>query len=475
MDFRDHTVVDLARRVREREVSARELTSEALDRIEALDPTIGAFTSVDADLALADAAEVDDRIAAGEDPGPLAGVPIGVKDLEDAAGFVTTHGSALSRGDSPAMVDSVFVGRLRAAGCVVVGKTNTPEMGCKGDTTNGIGPPTVNPWDVRRSAGGSSGGSAAAVAAGMVPLATGSDGGGSIRIPAAACGLTGFKPSLGRVPAGGPTAPAWADLSAKGPITLRVRDAAAALDATVGPDPTDLRSLPRPRVPWLPQLDEIHPPLRVAWSPTLGYAPVDPGVAAVCRAAVERLDGTGCDVVEVPTVFPTDPVEAWLVLTSVSHLRTFGDLRGTDEWELLDPAIRFGIELAADRTSAVDVVEAQDTCHELNQTLATLFQSSTVLLSPVIAGRLPEPGGMGTIDGEPDPNWVRFTYPFNLTRSPAGTVFVGCTDDGLPVGLQVVGSLHADAAVLRALAHLEQVVGSDERAPVDGPGGAGEG
>lgn len=466
MDFRDHTVVDLAGRVRGREVSARELTRAALDRIEALDATIGAFTSVDADLALADAEAIDERIADGDDPGPLAGIPIGVKDLEDAAGFVTTHGSVLSRDDSPAMVDSVFVARLRAAGCVVVGKTNTPEMGCKGDTTNGIGPPTVNPWDTTRSAGGSSGGSAAAVAAGMVPLATGSDGGGSIRIPAAACGLTGFKPSLGRVPVGGPTAPAWADLSAKGPITRRARDAAAVLDATVGPDPTDLRSLPRPRAAWVPQLDDTHPPLRVAWSPTLGYAPVDPGVAEVCRAAVDRLDSTGCEVDEVPTVFPVDPVESWLVLTSVSHLRAFGDPRGTPEWDLLDPAIRFGIELAADRCSAVDVMAAQDACHELNQALATLLREATVLLSPVIAGRLPEPGGMGTIDGVPDPNWVRFTYPFNLTRSPAGTVHVGRTDDGLPVGLQVVGSLHADAAVLRTLAHLERVIGADDRAPV---------
>ena len=288
MDFREHTVEGLAAQVRSREVSARELTQAALDRIAAVDGTIHAFIAVDAELALADADLVDARLAGGDDVGPLAGIPIGVKDLEDAHGFVTTHGSVLSRDDAPAMADSLFVARLKAAGCVVVGKTNTPEMGCKGDTTNGLGPPTVNPWDTGRSAGGSSGGSAAAVAAGMVPLATGSDGGGSIRIPAAICGLTGFKPSLGRVPIGGPTPPAWADLSSKGPITRRARDAAAVLDAVVGPDPTDLRSLPRPRAAWRPQLDEPHPPLRVAWSPTLGYAPVDSGVAAVCAAAIER-------------------------------------------------------------------------------------------------------------------------------------------------------------------------------------------
>ena len=466
MDFRAHTVEGLAARVRAGEVSARELTQAALDRIAAVDGTVHAFLSVDADLALADADLIDARRGSGEDVGPLAGIPIGVKDLEDAAGFVTTHGSVLSRDDAPAMTDSLFVARLKAAGCVVVGKTNTPELGCKGDTTNGLGPPTVNPWHTGRSAGGSSGGSAAAVAAGMVPLATGSDGGGSIRIPAAICGLTGFKPSLGRVPIGGPTPPAWADLSSKGPITRRARDAAAVLDAVVGPDPTDLRSLPRPRAAWRPQLDEPHPPLRVAWSPTLGYAPVDAGVAAVCAAAIERLSATGCEVVEEPSVFPEDPVGDWLVLTSVSHLRTLGDLRGTPEWDLLDRSIRWGVEQAADRTSVVDVMAAQDACHQLNQTLTTLLHDVSFLLTPTVAARVPEPDGMGTIDGRHDPNWVRFTYPFNLTRSPAGTVPIGRTDDGVPVGLQVIGPQHADAAVLRMLAYLEEAIGVDEVAPI---------
>jgi len=465
VDFREHTVEDLAARVRRREVSARELAGAAVERIEALDGTYHAFLAVDGERALADAALVDEALASGADVGPLAGIPIGVKDLEDAAGFRTTHGSALSADDAPAAVDSLFVSRLKAAGCVVVGKTNTPELGCKGDTSNRLGPPTVNPWNPERSAGGSSGGSAVAVAAGMVPLATGSDGGGSIRIPAAICGLTGFKPSLGRVPVGGATPPNWADLSAKGPMTARARDAALVLDAVVGPDPSDLRSLPRPREPWRPQLDDPHPPLRVAWSPTLGYAPVDPAVAAVCRAAVERLATTGCDVVEEPSVFPVDPVDAWLALTSASHLRTVGDLQGTAEWELLDPSIQFAVE-TAQGLGAGAVVAAQDACHQLNHTLATLLHDVSFLLTPVVAARVPAPWHMGTIDGQPDPNWIRFTYPFNLTRSPAGTVCVGHTDDGVPVGLQVVGAQHADAAVLRVLAYLEEAVGVTGRAPV---------
>ncbi len=466
MDFREHTVEDLAARVRACEVGARELAEAALGRIAALDGDLRAFVSVDGERALADAALVDERIASGEAVGPLAGVPIGVKDLEDAAGFTTTHGSVLSADDAPAMTDSILVSRLKAAGCVVVGKTNTPEFGCKADTSNGLGPATVNPWNRDHSAGGSSGGSAAAVASGMVPLATASDGGGSIRIPAAICGLPGFKPSLGRVPVGGPTPPPWADLSAKGVLTRRIADAATVLDAVVGPDPSDLRSLPQPRSPWRPQLEEPHPPLRVAWSPTLGYAPVDPAVAAVCQAAIDRLDASGCEVSEVPSVFPEDPVGAWLTLTSASHLRTVADLVGTPEWDQLDPAVCFGAELAQ-TMSALDVIVAQDTCHQLNQTLTTLLGDASFLLCPVVAGRVPEPWGNGTIDGVEDPNWVRFTYPFNLTRSPCGTVPIGRTDDGVPVGLQVVGTSHADAAVLRMLAYLEGLLGPDEVAPVD--------
>src|SRR6478672_1978044 len=231
MDFREETVEGLAARVAGKEMSARELVSAALDRIEATDTAIGAFVAVDGEAAYADAAVIDARVAAGEEVGPLAGVPIGVKDMEDARGFVTTKGSRMFADAAPAKADSLFVARLREAGCVVVGKTNTPELAWTAETTNKVFGRTANPWDTGRSPGGSSGGSAAAVAAGQVPMATGSDGGGSIRIPAALCGLTGMKPSLGRVPVGGPQAPGWADLSSKGPMTRTARDAALILDS----------------------------------------------------------------------------------------------------------------------------------------------------------------------------------------------------------------------------------------------------
>src|SRR6187397_1390602 len=211
MDFRATTVAQLAQDVSAKRISARELVGAALARIEEVDNKVNAFVAVDEERALADAAALDARLAAGEEVGPLTGIPIGVKDLEDAAGFRTTQGSALYADSPVATSDSALVDRLKAAGCIVVGKTNTPELGHKADTVNLVFGATRNPWDLERSAGGSSGGSAAAIAAGLVPLCTGSDGGGSIRIPASVCGITGMKPSLGRVPMGGTKPPGWGD------------------------------------------------------------------------------------------------------------------------------------------------------------------------------------------------------------------------------------------------------------------------
>ena len=203
MDFRTASVIDLAAQVRAGSLIAAELVDHALGRIAADNPAVNAFVAVDEGRARAAAEAVDATVAAGGDPGPLAGIPLAVKDLEDAAGYVTTHGSVAYADAPAATADSTLVARLVAAGCVVVGKTNTPELGWKADSENPLFGATRNPWNLEHTAGGSSGGSAAAIAAGMVPLATGSDGGGSIRIPSACNGLSGVKPSLGRVPSGG--------------------------------------------------------------------------------------------------------------------------------------------------------------------------------------------------------------------------------------------------------------------------------
>ncbi len=466
MDFRTESVVGLAAQVRDGRRTAAELVDHALAQIAAHNASLNAFVAVDEGRARTAAAAVDATVAAGGDPGPLAGIPLGVKDLEDAAGYVTTHGSMGFVDDPVAASDSELVARLVAAGCVVVGKTNTPELGWKADTDNPAFGPTHNPWNLAHTPGGSSGGSAVAIAAGMVPLATGSDGGGSLRIPSACCGLSAMKPSLGRVPSGGATPPDWHHLSTKGPMARRLSDVVAALEVVVGPDPTDLRSLPRPEASWLAALEDPRPPRKVAWAPTLGYAEVDAEVLAICERAVEVMASLGSEVIEIDTVFDKDPVDEWLLLSSVYNLRTHAELRGTDAWGQVDPVLAVLIERSLD-TSALDLVRAEDVCHKLNLRLVELFHDVRLLITPTMAA-LPPPRslrGAGLINGSEHVNWVKFTYPFNMTRSPAASICAGLSASGLPVGLQLVGPQHADLVVLRSAAALEAALGFAAVAP----------
>lgn len=457
----------IAHQVRSGEVSAREITEAALARIEALNPLVNAFVAVDGDRALKQASAVDQVVATGGDPGLLAGVPIGVKDAEDAVGYPTTHGSALLSDAAPATDDSIQVSRLRAAGCVVVGKTNLPEFAWSAHTSNVIYGTTRNPWNLGHSAGGSSGGSAAALAAGMVPLATGSDGGGSIRIPSSCCGLSGMKPSLGRVPAGGPEGPGWLDLSTEGPMARRIADIATALDVVVGPDPSDLRSLPRPEANWSDAVISPRIPVKVAWSPTLGYAPVDADVLDQCERALAVMESLGADVEEVDTVFEIDPVADWLTMVGSCLLRTLEPYRGSPSWGTLDPMLAAVVN-SARHTTAVDLVKIFDRCHQMNLTLVDIFHDVRLLATPTVAAPPPslDLGGAGRINGVTDLNWARFTYPFNMTRSPAASICIGTNQEGLPIGLQLIGPQHADLAVLRAAAALETAIGFDEVAPV---------
>lgn len=465
MDFRTVPVKELAASVRQGSVAARELAQHALDRIEAIDPTVNAFVAVDADRALEQAAAVDQIVAAGGDPGPLAGVPVGVKDSEAAAGYRTTHGLSLWADAPVALHDSVLVARMRAAGAVVVGKTNLPELAWTAHTDNALFGLTRNPWNPDHSAGGSSGGSAAAIAAGMVPLATGSDGGGSIRIPSACCGLSGMKTSHGRIPAGGVEGAGWLGLSSKGVLGRRIEDVVIALDAVVGPDATDLRSLPRPEANWRAALVDPHVPTRVAWSPALGYTDVDAEVLSVCERAVAALDDLGVDVVEVPSVFDEDPLDDWLVIVGARLLHTLSPHR--EQWARLTPVL-VSLAQAAEAVPATRLVAALDRCHALNLRLVSLFREVRLLVTPTTAGLPPANslGGRGTVNGVVDPNWVRLTYPFNMTRSPAATVCAGLAPSGLPVGVQLVGPQHADLVVLRSAAALEQAIGFETLAPL---------
>jgi Asp-tRNA(Asn)/Glu-tRNA(Gln) amidotransferase A subunit family amidase len=461
IDFRTTSLSDLVRSVRAKEVSARELTQAALDRIERFNPIYNAFVAVDAEQALQEADAVDAHIGGGGDPGPLAGIPIGVKDLQSAVGFTTTYGSALHADDPPATADDPFVARMRAAGCVVVGKTNTPEFGWMGNTTNAIFGPSRNPFDPSRGPGGSSGGASAALAAGMVPLATGSDGGGSIRIPSACCGLSGMKPSLGRVPAGGPSPPGWIDLSTNGPMARRIADVAHALDVAVGPDPTDLRALPRPEASWLAAVENPHVPVRIAYAPTLGYATVDAEVAAACERAVGVLESLGADVVVLDSVFDADPVGDFLTFTGACTLRALRPFMNHPRWAEVHPVLRHFVDVAQS-TTAEQLLQIFDDFHLMNLRLVELFHTARILVTPTCSGVAPFANEMtSTVNGETTANWIQFTYPFNMTRSPAATIPVGLNTDGLPIGLQLVGPQHGDLVVLRTAAALESALDLD--------------
>jgi len=277
-----------------------------------------------------------------------------------------------------------------------------------------------------------------------------------------------MKPSLGRVPSGGGGPPEWHFLSTKAPMARRMADVVRALDVVVGPDPTNLCSLPRPEASWLAALEEARVPNKIAWSPTLGYAPVDAEVLALCERAVETLASLGTEIVEVETVFDEDPLRDWLTLESAYNLRTLGPYRGTDAWTKVDPMLADQVEWAAGHVSAVDVIEALDRCHRLNLRLVEMFREVRLLVTPTCAGQPPPRSleGSGLINGEVDKNWVRFTYPFNMTRSPAASVCVGLSSQGLPVGLQLVGPQHADLVVIRSAAALETAIGFDELAPI---------
>ena len=451
----------IASSVRTGQRSAVAVVEAALAAVEVADAELNAFVAVDPERALRQAALIDDLVRRGEAVGPLAGVPLAVKDTEDTIGYRTTYGSLLWR-DAPHGRP-----RLGPGGAAALGRLRDhredqhARAGDLGQTENLLFGITRNPVDPRRTPGGSSGGSAAAVASGMVPLATASDGGGSIRIPAAACGLPGFKASLGRIPDGGPRPVDWPAVTVRGVLTRRVDDLLAALDVIVGPDPTDLRSLPADAEPWSLAVARQPRPLRVAWSPTLGYADVDPSVRKACEQAVSRLAADGVEIVEVDGVFDREPYEIWSTLIMAYLRRTVGD---RDRSELTEE-LRTGLA-AADRLSAAQLLAAEDGCHTLNLQLAELFGRVELLLTPTLHVDPP-------LIGEKR-SWIRATGAFNLTRSPAGTIPVGTSSAAMPVGLQIVGPQHGDVAVLACMKIVEgySISGSSRASPGPGPGRA---
>ena len=447
-DLADCTATELLALYRSGQASPTEAVRAVLARIERLNPQLNAFCLVDAESAFAAAEASTGRWQRGEATGALDGVPVSIKDLVLTRGWPTLRGSRTVDPKQPWDVDAPATARLREAGAVLLGKTTTPEFGCKGETNSALTGISRNPWDPTKTPGGSSGGAAAAVAAGMGPLAIGTDGAGSVRIPAAFCGNFGLKPSFGRVPAY-PLSP-FGTVSHLGPHTMSVEDAARMMNVIKQPDARDWTSLPPDARDYTVGLADGIRGLRVAWSPTLGYADnVHPEVAAACAAAVRQLEALGASVEQVDHVFDS-PLHITTGLWFVGAWTLWNTLT-PEQQAVADPDFAAEARLGS-AYSALEVQRLNLERGALGSRMRQFMQRHDLLVTPSVAVPAFEarPAGHSPLNPETMLGWTPFSYPFNLTQQPACTIPCGLTADGLPIGLQFVGPMFGDSLVLRA-------------------------
>ena len=442
------SAAELRERYRRRELSPVEVVEATLRRIEQLDPSVHAFMTVTSELARAQAKEAEKSFTVGDDDRTLLGIPVSIKDLNVTKGIRTTLGSLVHQDWVPDF-DELVVERIRAAGAVLIGKTSAPEQGWKYDTSNRIVGITHNPWKHGRSAGGSSGGAAAAVASGMGSLALAGDGGGSIRVPASFCGVVGYKPSFGLIP----VFPSYGlgDLVVQhGPITRTVADAALLLSVLAGPDPRDRFSYGGDSR-GLDPIEEWNGGLRVAWSPDLGFAQVEPEIADIAAGAAQLFRELGCTVEEVtPELEDPTPINNVLFQVYLAEEPDFERVRDDLDQDRV-PLIEQGLQL-----SGLEVAAAVGNAASWAERMRHFMEPYDLLLTPSVPIRPFEAGRGGP--GEPPVGpWATLSVPFNFTGQPAVTVPCGFTADGLPTGLQIVGRWREDRTVLSAAAAFEAI------------------
>lgn len=469
-----HDAALIAREVAAGRLSPVAVTEAHLRQIAALDGALHAFCTLDAEGALASAHSLERRIAAGETVGPLAGVPVAVKDLIATRGLRTTFGSRLYADHVPD-VDDIVVERLRAADAILLGKTNTSEFGYGGIGHNRLFPTTRNPWRRDRTSGGSSAGSAAAVATGMAALAVGSDGGGSVRIPAALCGIVGLKPSMGRIPlwpgcrdASQPGASGWESLEHIGPLGRSVADVALMASVMAGPDDRDRWSLPEDGTAWRVEPLEGLRGLRIAYSPDLGFAAVEPGVRRLVDAAAERLARLGAEIVQVdPGCGDLAPLFRALVAleTDLTGLRRLAFPRRAE----VSPQVMALLDHPWTAEDFTDAITARKTVANI---MWRFMREHDLLLTPAVAvtAFATEILGPGSIAGRPVgvDDWTPFAALANLTGQPAIALPAGFAD-GLPVGIQLIGRRLEDRLLLRVAASFEAAAGEARPWPPAGP------
>ena len=441
----------LAARIRVRELSALEVMEAHLARIARVNPAVNAIVTLVADQALAGAAAADEALARGIPVGPLHGLPVAHKDLEDTAGIRTTRGSPIFANHVPE-ADSLVVRRLKVAGAVTVGKTNTPEFGAGSQTFNEVFGTTLNPYDLTKTCGGSSGGAAVALACGMVPIADGSDTGGSLRNPAGYCNVVGFRPSPGRVPSEGTLG--WQTLSVHGPLARSVEDVALMMSAIAGPHAGSPVSIDEPGRVFAQTLDRDFRGIRIAWSPSLGGLPVDPRTAAVFASSLRAFEALGCEAEDAdPDMTGAD--EAFYVARAYGMAARHAELMKTHR-DLFKEEIVWNVEEGL-KLSALDVARAEEARTRLFRSFGRFMERYEYLVLPVsqvppfpITERF-----VSEINSVPMANyidWMKSCWQISITGHPAISVPGGFTIDGLPVGVQIVGRHRADFGVLQ-LAH----------------------
>tara|TARA_B100001123_G_scaffold171278_1_gene197080 strand:- start:11445 stop:12860 length:1416 start_codon:yes stop_codon:yes gene_type:complete len=449
--------VELAQAIRDKKVSSLEATENFFQRIDRLDSQLNSYLTLCRDQALADARAADEAVQQGADLGPLHGVPISIKDLEMTKGVTTTMGSALFR-DRVAEIDSIVVERVKASGAVILGKTNTPEFGQSGTTENMLGEPCRNPWNTTRTPGGSSGGAAAALAAGLCTLSVGTDGGGSIRIPASFSGVFGVKPTQGRVPRfGGYGRPSANHFSQSGPITRTVADSALLLQVLAGPDSRDVTSMRSAPPDFSSNLNAGVSGMRLAWSPDYGYAAVDPVVAQVTERAAKVFTGLGASV-EDANLTMEDPFDAFWDVFATAAYTSYGHLLEEHRNDFSEYGLK-SIEHGAS-TSGADMSRAIHRVDQVGRQLEDFFDNFDLLLTPTMAvSAFPidqRPSIIGGKTVEPFWGFLPFTYPINMSGQTAASVPCGYSEDGMPIGLHIIGPRGSEAKVLQAAAAFEQ-------------------
>ena len=446
--------------IKSKELSPVEITKLYLERIEKLDSNLNSYLTVTADIALSAAQKAETEVMGGGELGALHGIPISIKDLQMTKGVRTTGGS-LAYKDRIPEADCAVVERVLKAGAIMLGKTNSPEFGLLGANENRLGDPCRNPWNVDRTSGGSSGGAGASIVAGLTSLATGGDGGGSIRIPASFNGIYGIKPTQGRVSSfsGALTSPLANYLSQQGPLTRTVKDSALLLQVLAGYDSRDPGSLRAPVPNFLDSATREISGLKIGWSPDYGYASVDSEVLSITESAANVFTELGCTVIE-SNLKLEGAFDTWFTLFAAGAFATQGHLLD-DEKDPLTWYARYAIEHGS-KTTGADYVKAVGERDRMIQLFEDEFEKFDIILSPTMAvTAFPTDAYPETIGGEepyPNPEWgfLPFTHPINTIGYTAASVPCGFDTDGMPVGLHVLGKHGDEETVLAVSAAFEE-------------------